>query len=77
MAQWRTSEDSTAEGVWHVRDEAGHRVGFAYTQEDARLIAAAPELLAALKGLTQIGTTPDGGIIVGPRGWEVAQRCLT
>ena len=35
------------------------------------------ELLAALKGLTQIGTTPDGGIIVGPRGWEVAQKCLT
>ena len=46
-------------------------------EANARLIAAAPELLSALKGLTQIGTTPNGGIIVGPRGWEVAQRCLT
>ncbi|MCR4338254.1 MAG: hypothetical protein NUW01_00045 [Gemmatimonadaceae bacterium] len=43
---------------------------------DARLIAAAPALLAALGGLTQIGTTPDGGIIVGPQGWQIARAAI-
>lgn len=31
---------------------------------------------AALNSLTQIGTTPDGGIVVGPRGWDIAQEAI-
>lgn len=33
-------------------------------------------LVSALVGLTQLGTTEDGGVIVGPQGWELTQAEL-
>ena len=43
---------------------------------NAHLIASAPDLLAALEALTQLGTDDNGAIIVGPRGWELAQAAI-
>ena len=45
-------------------------------EANARLIASAPDLLAALEALTQLGTDDNGAIIVGPRGWELAQAAI-
>ena len=44
--------------------------------KDAALIDVAPQLLFALRCLTYIGRTDDGHIIIGPRGWEIAQKAL-
>lgn len=46
------------------------------SKADARLISAAPDLLAALRALTAIGLTDDGGIIIGPQGWDLAQAAI-
>ncbi len=43
---------------------------------DARLIAAAPDMLAALKALDKIGpkTTPPAHATIAARNWEIFQR---
>jgi hypothetical protein len=76
---WRV-EAVDAEGtlVYHRVMSAGYRVAGVYTirggrglsreesDANAHLIAAAPEMLAALEGILNIGHTPDT--------WEVAHR---
>jgi len=46
------------------------------TDENVRLRALNAELVAALLGLTPISKTPDGGIVIGPRGWALAMAAL-
>lgn len=43
---------------------------------NALLIAAAPDMLAALRGLTVLEKHDDGSITVGPRGWEMVQAAI-
>lgn len=60
-----------AQVPWHVADVE--------LQANAHLIASAPALAnvaRAAQWLTEIGTTPDGGIIVGPQGWAKLQEAL-
>lgn len=45
-------------------------------EANARLIAAAPDMLKALVMLTQLDTTPDGGVVIEPVGWAIAQDVL-
>ena len=43
---------------------------------NAGVIVEAPAMVQALLGLTPLGHTPDGGVIVGPVGWQQAQDVL-
>ncbi len=54
----------------------GHGNCPACNEESLREFEAINRLRAALKGLTQIGTTNGGGIIVGPQGWAQAQVAI-
>lgn len=47
---WMTTCRKTG-GDWELHDPTGRLVGTAVEMEDARLVAAAPQLLAALKEL--------------------------
>ncbi len=55
-----------------------------YTPElqeaNARLMAAAPDLLAALKGLTVLDTISEGpqegAVVIGPQGWANARDAI-
>lgn len=38
--------------------------------------AEARMLLGSIRSLTKLGTTPDGGVIVGPQGWAEVQLQL-
>ena len=75
------------QGPWHVENppnvpdyplirSADKTVICEARARDARLIAAAPDLLAAAQALTQIDATPDGGVVVGPRGWEMIRAAI-
>ena len=43
---------------------------------DIALFKAAPALLAALKAITVIDTLPSGGVVIGPRGWELVLAAI-
>jgi hypothetical protein len=58
---WEASIEASKEGVFHIRDSAGHRVAMAYTKENAFLIAAVNELLEALKEIREL---IDNGMLV-------------
>lgn len=53
--------------IW-VHSETGTIVGSG--------AAGHQSLAEACRMLTQIGTTPDGGIVVGPQGWAKLQEVL-
>ena len=77
LAHWNISGDGQC--LANVFDFIGSptlydRVG--QGEANAHLIASAPDLLAALESLTQLGTDDNGAIIVGPRGWELAQAAI-
>lgn len=46
------------------------------TRANAALIAAAPELLEAVRCLTVMGRNIDGTVTIGPRGWEMLQAAI-
>lgn len=43
---------------------------------NAALIAAAPDLLEAARGLTPIRSADDGAVVIGPQGWANMQALL-
>lgn len=47
-----------------------------YSPANARLIAAAPDMYAALESITVLRTEPDGSIVIGPRGYELVRQAL-
>ena len=65
-------------GALSLHDCNGNWVGSAEIAEeaDARLIAAAPDLLEAAMRLTQIRETDTGNIEVGPVGWAQLQDAI-
>mgnify|MGYP001617181917 CR=1 FL=1 len=70
------------DGASYIQTQHGDALGYVFlgpypeAGPNARLIAAAPELLQALRALTEIGQTPDGGIILGPQGWDIARAAI-
>lgn len=62
--------------IAHMDREIGNGTAPVERDANARLIAAAPQLLEALEGLTQLGMTADGGIIIGPQGWSLARAAI-
>ena len=59
---WRGHQH--AKGFWRIRGASGPYFAEVDTEPDTRLIAAAPDLLAALEGILiaveQLGIFPDG-----------------
>ena len=82
---WKVEDDNMNQATI-IRDASDMEVAmidwaramgpFDWDEANARLIASAPDLLAALESLTQLGTDDNGAIIVGPRGWELAQAAI-
>lgn len=52
------------------------RTGYDLTQEIDRLTIANVNLMGLLRGLTYMGNTPDGRIIIGPHGWRLVQEAI-
>ena len=50
---WKATMDPSPEGVYHIRSDDG-RVALVYTREDAIAIRAMPDLLKALRTLSDI-----------------------
>lgn len=62
--------------AWQIRRD-GNLVASCYTsEEDAKLLMAAPTLLGALKALTKLDEDASGGIIIGPQGWRIVQDAI-
>lgn len=56
--EWKAASVFNAEdGTFSIRDSKGHRVARVYERDDTKLIAAAPALLEALKGLINAAST--------------------
>lgn len=59
-----------------IKDEHGGYIASVQWRGNAPILASAHDLLAALEALTQLGTDENGAIIIGPRGWEMAQAAI-
>ena len=71
--------DANGVGVgeaWHGVNEREYEE----EEANARLMAAAPNLLAALKGLTVLDTISEGpqegAVVIGPQGWANARDAI-
>ena len=83
---WRYEYDNMGNGGFHewynieTKDEHIGRhdrhIGRVDKEADARLIAAAPALLMALENLTVIKRLDDGGVVIGPVGWEQTRAAI-
>lgn len=58
------------------QDPCGACLDIVRMEDAIRVLEPAEAIVFALGSLTQIGTTPDGGIIVGPQGWAIMQDLL-
>lgn len=68
MKTWYTSKGSGGQGLV-IEEDTGRTVAVAYDEKDAAMLAAAPALAEALRGLL------DGGYMVGENRAEYRAVC--
>jgi hypothetical protein len=71
---WKAVEHKS--GGWNVQAANGYQLASLLREADARLIAAAPDLLAALKALQVVLTAVPPGIHPTPAQYDAHDRAL-